>query len=243
MTLPIEIIHFVDEIRNNRYFQREVRFVQEGLGVELPFANFFKDYVPKEEWFYRHNTGVHDISHETRVLVLSEIIGRLVRKKREVLVDMKSIRWAAITHDTQRTGEGSNYEHGVKAAEWVQSNAHRIIPHDCDSRGEEVNIDQVAYLNKWHVPHDSEAPVMTLELSILKDADGLDRVRVGELNPVYLRTEEATRIVFVAYGLYVVSNALQQRDQHQQHHFGEYASVIEAATLLGIVKRSTLGRE
>jgi len=37
---------------------------------------------------------------------------------------------------------------------------------------------------------------------IFKDADGLDRVRLGDLNPDYLRTASAPRLLLVAHQIY-----------------------------------------
>ena len=39
----------------------------------------------------------------------------------------------------------------------------------------------------WHVPPDDQCPEWTPELRCLKDADGLDRVRLGDFAPSYLR--------------------------------------------------------
>ena len=41
---------------------------------------------------------------------------------------------------------------------------------------------------RCHVPDDHLAPEMTPELACLKDADGLDRLRIGELDMRFLRT-------------------------------------------------------
>ncbi len=44
-----------------------------------------------------------------------------------------------------------------------------------------------------------------------KDADGLDRVRLGDLNPDYLRTASAPRLLLVAYQLYCQPDWLEQK--------------------------------
>jgi hypothetical protein len=43
---------------------------------------------------------------------------------------------------------------------------------------------------------------MTPELMCIKDADGLDRVRINDLNPSFLRTETARLLVAQAWDLY-----------------------------------------
>ncbi len=74
---------------------------------------------------------------------------------------------------------------------------------------------------------------MTPELKVFKDADGLDRVRVGLLDPSYLRTEEARGMVNVAWGFYRIS-----RDLQFHNRMGVYDSVIKAATLIGLLRPS-----
>ncbi|MCL5107610.1 MAG: hypothetical protein M1401_01790 [Chloroflexi bacterium] len=60
---------------------------------------------------------------------------------------------------------------------------------------------KVAYCCRWHVPRDAEAPEMTPELACLKDADGLDRVRIIDLDPHQLRLPEARSFVDASWGL------------------------------------------
>ena len=56
----------------------------------------------------------------------------------------------------------------------------------------------------WHAPEDDQVPAWTPELTVLKDADGLDRVRLGPsgFDSSYLRTAEAGRLVDYAGELY-----------------------------------------
>jgi hypothetical protein len=44
------------------------------------------------------------------------------------------------------------------------------------------------YCMRWHAPEDATCPLMTAELMVLKDGDSLDRVRLGDFDPHYLRT-------------------------------------------------------
>jgi hypothetical protein len=45
-------------------------------------------------------------------------------------------------------------------------------------------------------------PAMEPELMCIKDADGLDRVRINDLNPALLRSEPARLLVVDAWVLY-----------------------------------------
>lgn len=88
-------------------------------------------------------------------------------------------------------------------------------------------LDTVTYIVHWHVPSDSEAPVMTTELKVLKDADALDRVRLGDLNSDYLRTEAAHLLIDVARDLY---HAYLHTDSNDS-----FSAVIAAARDVGVV--------
>ena len=63
---------------------------------------------------------------------------------------------------------------------------------------------------------------MTPELMCIKDADGLDRVRINDLNPSFLRTETARLLVAQAWDLY---RATESADD-------PWEAVLEAASVL-----------
>ena len=75
---------------------------------------------------------------------------------------------------------------------------------------------------------DSEAPTMTIELKVLKDADALDRVRLGDLDTSYLRTDVATGLVGLAEDLYQVYLDNKVDDA--------FDAVFGAALALGVVE-------
>lgn len=175
----------------------------------------FAKYRPQRKWFIHDSDGIHGMAHEMRVLVLSEIIGECLRQNGEQ-VDQESLRWAAITHDTQRYDDGSDGAHGRRAAAWVRE---ALIG--------DYSIDDVSYLNQWHVPDDSFAPKMTMELKVLKDADGLDRWRVGVPDMKYIRTAPALEMFDLSRQFYEASLRLGQNHD-------PVSSVIEAARQLGL---------
>ncbi len=54
---------------------------------------------------------------------------------------------------------------------------------------------------------------------LLKDADGLDRVRLGDLNPKYLRTPQAHDLVNFAQSLFdFTTNNCDSNDPHLMSH-------------------------
>jgi hypothetical protein len=61
-----------------------------------------------------------------------------------------------------------------------------------------VAIDRAASLEPGHLP---EPGTMLRVLWLLKDADGLDRVRIDDLDPAQLRYEESVSLVERAWQL------------------------------------------
>lgn len=91
------------------------------------------------------------------------------------------------------------------------------------------DLDVATYIVHWHVPADSTAPVMTTELQVMKDADGLDRLRLGDLDVTRLRTDTAKGLVDVASELEALSKGVDDRPV-------AFEQVLSAAKLLGLVK-------
>ncbi len=177
-------------------------------GAILQTSGIFEQYNEytrkiKVEWF--HNpAGVHALSHTKRVLLLSLFISYLEKystKDRELLC------LAAVYHDIGRTNDGYDPDHGIASYDkLIRENLIKPADH------QEQEIlkfliqnhaipDQSAYkkLNHYNL-NDVDR---TLRLyDAFKDADGLDRVRINDLNPEYLRTNSAHRLLLAAHQLY-----------------------------------------
>jgi HD superfamily phosphodiesterase len=179
-------------------------------------------YEPKIEWYLapKLSYDVHGMGHATRVLIWADRIGRWMQEQGTPL-DLEVVRWSAIFHDVRRETDGYDYEHGERAANWVEANAFNL-PFDFNSQ----QIACTCYYCRWHVPRDEFIPEMTPELQCLKDADGLDRVRLGDLKVDYLRTNYAKTLVSQAQTLYKLS--------HYKRLKGEWTAVREAAIELGL---------
>lgn len=179
-----------------------------------------RDFEPKESWL-AHNSYYHGVGHMTRVFVLQELIcDRLAEQG--VAINRQALRWASMSHDVGRRDDGIDPEHGRRSAKWIEDNlSDRMSPE---------MLDVVTYIVHWHVPSDSEAPVMTVELKVLKDADALDRVRLGDLDPSYLRTEPAKGLIEIAEQLYQLS--LPDGSTEGKETF---VGVLKAAQQLGLV--------
>jgi hypothetical protein len=156
-------------------------------------------FRPQPAW-YRHNPyGIHGLAHAARVLVWAEQVGQALSSAGQP-VDMTVVRWAAAVHDVGRLDDGRDPLHGQRSAEWVRERRELLVPALTDGQ-----LLQLAYVCTWHVPPDHFAPHFSPELTCLKDADGLDRVRIHDLDPDKLRTRHARDLAPGAAVLYHAS--------------------------------------
>lgn len=174
-------------------------------------------YRPRREWFAHAPDGIHGIAHVARVLVWAEWLADALEAVGEG-VDREVVRCAAVVHDVARVDDGRDPDHGRRAAARVAGHT-RLLPVALTA----AQVEAVRYCCEWHVPSDAECPVMTAELRCLKDADGLDRVRIYDLNPKYLRTEPARRLVARAQEL------LEQSEGREGREGGPWERVRAAA--------------
>jgi uncharacterized protein len=153
-------------------------------------------YRPSPSWFAHSPYGIHGIGHAARVLVWADLIGRQLQAG-GIPLSLEAVRWAAVLHDVARLSDGWDRGHGARSADWVAKNRDIlpfILPDDL--------FEHVLLCCRSHETSDRDIPVMTPELMCIKDADGLDRVRINDLNPNYLRSEAARLLVAQAWDLY-----------------------------------------
>jgi hypothetical protein len=158
--------------------------------------NDLNTYRPSPSWFAHNPYGIHGIGHAARVLVWANLIGQQVRAN-GIPLSLEVVRWAAVLHDVGRLSDGWDKGHGARSADWVVKNRDNLpftLPDDL--------FDRVLLCCRWHEITDQDIPTMTAELICIKDADGLDRVRINDLNPDYLRSEAARLLVAQAWSLY-----------------------------------------
>lgn len=143
------------------------------------------NYRPQPQWFAHKPYGIHGMHHVTRVLVWADQIAQGMTERGETL-DLTVVRWAALVHDVGRQNDWRDLEHGTRSAQWVKQARSTLFAGLSDAQ-----VENLQYCCEWHVPRDELIPEKTNELICLKDADGLDRVRIDDLNPAYLRTDAA----------------------------------------------------
>lgn len=154
--------------------------------------------VPLPEMF-RHRSTLHGQAHVARVMIHAI---RLVE-----VTGMQSYGpqlWASVfLHDLARTHDGVCHRHGADAAQRLRDEP--IL----QQRLTEAGLVQADYpaieaaVTAHSAPKEvsSEHPHWPL-IALLKDADGLDRVRLGDLDPRYLRHPESKGMVRFAQALF-----------------------------------------
>jgi uncharacterized protein len=156
----------------------------------------FDMYRPDPSWFVHKPYGIHGMGHAARVFVWADRIGRRLQESGAIL-DMEAVRWAAALHDVGRLSDGIDRGHGSRSAAWIADN-RRVLPAAISDQ----TIARILHCCQWHEIGDREIQLMTPELVCIKDADGLDRVRIDDLNPEYLRSSPARLLVAEAWTLF-----------------------------------------
>lgn len=156
----------------------------------IPSLEELQKYVPQQEWFTspeRAQSFYHGSDHLTRVLILQEIlVNQLIAsgKISENAIDREALRWSAMGHDIRRHSDMLNRGHADKAANWIL----QILP----SEMPQEQKDKIFHIIEQHDRKISPNDPSYMELSILKDADALDRLRLERHMPVVF-TPEALR--------------------------------------------------
>lgn len=218
-------------------FDTALHEVLELLGKEhLPKRSVLEQYRPKLEWYLDKELakGVHGISHEARVMILQELITSILiaaNPQTEQSVNRTALRWAAACHDLRRVDDWEDVQHGNRAAKYTKEQLKGVIPDDIQG----LVIDIIL----GHVPADNkiDPKKMTTELRIFKDSDGLDRVRIFDLNPKYLRLKvSSTYLVAIAQRLHDVSMDLMHKQSGTMDVDKQWNATMDAAIDIGILQ-------
>lgn len=145
-------------------------------------------WLPDSEW--------HTKSHSARVLLLALLIGH---QKGLSDKEMEALGMAAVFHDTRRLDDGIDKGHGSRAAAYYKEycNAHELS-YDAQTYYITYYHDQDDSLGLSEIKKSSGLTERAILLyQIFKDADALDRFRLGPdgLDVNFLRTEEARQLV------------------------------------------------
>ena len=149
---------------------------------------------------FAQRSSIHGKAHEARVLLLCLILSHLLDLP---MSDRKVLAAAAIYHDTQRTHDWVEPEHGKASKEYYHDNVSSpdplvelLVEYHCLP-------DEEAYRHIRNIRVLSKSRSRATKLfDIFKDADGLERIRLDgalkELDLNQLRTEKAKTLSLVS---------------------------------------------
>jgi hypothetical protein len=154
--------------------------------------------IPRSCWFCMQPASqLHGSGHTARVMVWAAVLTRGTEWFEPVL-------WAAACHDLRREDDGADPEHGFRSGAWVRNHLGEML------REPPAHLELIARACDWHVCPDHRSEWDHPTLWLLKDADGLDRVRLGDLDKRFLRHEETRRRVNDAQRLFETTARMQR---------------------------------
>jgi len=127
--------------------------------------------------------------HAGRVYLL---VSMLAEKMDLAIESTAYLMIAAVVHDLGRTNNCDDSGHGERSAKIFKMlmNSRHII--------ESI----VTLHSRSDKSLDSQYELISILTQIFKDADALDRVRTGDLNPKFLRLDEARDMIGIAREIY-----------------------------------------
>lgn len=163
--------------------------------VKQPYKSW-SEFMEQEIDFWKVEKDWHTKSHCARVLLLALIMGRLNHLR---IAELETLAMAAVFHDSRRQDDWLDVGHGQRAADYYRSYCEKT----------ELTYDpRTYYIMAFHDRDDDlglrilrekflDDPDAVLLYQIFKDADALDRFRLGPnaLDVRYLRTGEAKDLV------------------------------------------------
>ncbi len=197
----------------SRPWEECVALVRERIGDKLPSLQHLKQFRVQQEWFADPQLayGLHGIAHETRVLVLVNLLARIFPGYPFLDYERDALSASAVTHDTQRViHDDFDLNHGDRAGAWLLDRYLYRKNQDTDYMATmpPLAIMYAAYINTHHEPEDHEDTMSEL-LAVFKDADALDRFRDpvgGNFDANFLRFSESRMLIPIAKELCRRSN-------------------------------------
>jgi hypothetical protein len=176
----------------------------EASGLRLPVDLPLAEAAPPASLFLL-DSRMHGHRHVGRVIVLAcALLDRTGRHAEGPRL------WAsAYLHDLARVHDGHDRDHGARAAERLDA-LPEVVAMFRRAGLDDADLAAVKFAVTHHVgrpepPMDHEVGPLT---ALLKDADGLDRVRLGDLDVRMLRWPESPKLVPFAERLLEASHAI-----------------------------------
>lgn len=175
------------------------------------YSKYYFEYrnLIKPEHFF-HPKGIHGVLHSKRVLLINLILAFYNNLSED---DVDILCTAAVYHDIGRNHDGSCIEHGIFSMEKIK--LLKLL----DIYEEDFEILKFIIENHCKSDFKSKACINNIEdknrciilYDIFKDSDGLDRVRIKDLNPLYLRNSFSKKLVNIVQEIYGLGKDFEKR--------------------------------
>jgi hypothetical protein len=170
----------------------------------MTFAGFDPSRFSLQPWHFEHQSMLHGIRHTYRVMTHCLILGEALEMERE----RRLAFCAAYVHDMSRLHDGYCTAHG----EWASSNKLPVFTDFFLSQGLNFfELEEIAAAVKNHSEGFDLKPEHEFykTTALLKDADALDRIRLGDnnLDVSFLRFNISHSFIPFAVELYRQSEA------------------------------------
>ncbi len=146
-------------------------------------------------------SSLHGITHTERVCFLGLLLANKLGLSDE---DAKLLLTACTYHDIGRKNDGDDCEHGLRAANEVQKSVsytgEDLLILKAAIEAHSISNRQMSDTITKYGIKDTDRALLIAKL--LKDADALDRVRLSELDPSYLRFKESLSLIDFAEDLF-----------------------------------------
>ncbi|BFU22862.1 hypothetical protein KM1_286020 [Entamoeba histolytica HM-3:IMSS] len=164
-----------------KWHKESIKSIVKSMGIIL------SDFDISDTYF-DHPNSIHGLIHTYRVVLFSLIIGYYTKNRRFGLL----ASCGSLIHDMARKRDGICTEHGSLAAKTKFNLLKNHIVNYSISETEQNYIKNavIKHCTGESKPNEDDYIVV----SILKDSDALDRCRVGDLDPNYLRFKESKKL-------------------------------------------------
>lgn len=174
---------------------------------EQLIANYASEFDILRSNLFFAPTSAHGLAHAKRVMVLADVLAERCGMS---VQDRLILKYAAAFHDIGRQNHKEDEEHGKESYKSME--AERLIPQSFQKNEKKIlqfvveahpiKYESACRLSTYNGIEDKKR-AMNL-LSIMKDADTLDRCRFGNVDINYLINEEAKALVNFGYQLLVI---------------------------------------
>ncbi len=149
--------------------------------------------------YFDHQSFLHGINHTYRVMYHCLELGGLMESRKAALLAFMG----AFIHDMARKNDGYCTGHGAWATTHKLPLFHGLFMASGASEAELKLIARAVHYHSLSIDLPATDPAWMVS-AILKDADALDRIRLGEnnLRPEYLRFSESHGLIASAKVLY-----------------------------------------